>query len=77
MTGLCFLRYREKSLSDQARRHYALAYILKTSLGTMHRRSCSGAREQDHCEKNGGDGVEVSERLETRFDFDGTVIIAV
>lgn len=44
MTGLCFLRYREKSLGDQARRHYALAYILKTSLGPLHRKSCSGAR---------------------------------
>lgn len=32
---------------------------------------------KDHCEKNGVDGVEVSERLEMRFDFDGTVIIAV
>lgn len=41
------------------------------------KKNCSGAREQDHCEKNGGDGVEGSERLEKRFDFDGTVIIAV
>lgn len=41
------------------------------------KKNCSGARKQDHCEKNGGDGVEGSERLENGFDFDGTVIIAV
>lgn len=62
MTSLCFLSYREKSLGDQARRHYALAYILKTSLGPLQ-------WGKDHCEKNGGDGVEVLERLEMRFDF--------
>lgn len=44
MTSLRFLSYREKSLGDQARRHYALAYILKTSLGPLHRKSCSGTR---------------------------------
>lgn len=33
MTGLCFLRHREKSPNDQAKRQYALLYILKTSLG--------------------------------------------
>lgn len=33
MTGLCFLRHREKSLNDQTRRQTAPLYILKTSLG--------------------------------------------
>lgn len=46
----------------------------RSASAAAQKKNCSGAREQDHCEKNGGDGVEGSERLEKRFDFDGTVI---
>lgn len=60
MTGLCFLRHREKWLNDQARRHYPPVYISKhRSGGWTEKRTAVGQGNRTTVRRTGEMGWRV------------------